>query len=249
MPIIGLRRSSESPSPVMKSLVTDSAQRANSDNGRDHGQPLLQASLPIREVQHQIASAPLFENSPKSGTTISRTEEQQSSEQVLKGVTNTICNETRAAKCRFLGDMCKFPTYSILLSPCIADFPWVADDLLSGHGVSEFLRDPKDWLRSRDANATSVGTSATPRTGRKTKIVLVDRRRKDATLAFLQSIEAAQLRRRNGKREYVPVYDWRVLEAIRDEERKLYTKKRKPEQQFELNHHTSIWRRFWVGLA
>ncbi|KAL2157585.1 hypothetical protein VTH06DRAFT_5963 [Thermothelomyces fergusii] len=201
----------------------------------------------------------IFANLPSSGAARCGRVEWRSSEQALEGATNKKGNETSLAKCHFLGDLCKLRTYSILLSPCIANFPWVTDDLLSGHGVSEFLRDPRDWLRPDDASATPVGTTTssasaahgigTPGARRRTKIVLVDRRRRDATLAFLQSIEAAQLKRRNGEREYVPVYDWRVLEAVRDEERKLYNNKWKPGRQFELDHHASIWRRFWVGLA
>ncbi|KAL2191160.1 hypothetical protein L209DRAFT_39157 [Thermothelomyces heterothallicus CBS 203.75] len=256
LPVLGPSRSSGSHPPTMRSLAAGSVQQADSGSRRDPDRSPLQVSPLFHEAQPRFVSPSLPASSLKSGAPKSGGVGCRSSEQAFEGATHKRSNETSLAKCHFLGDMCKFHTYSILLSPCIANFPWVTDDLLSGHGVSEFLRDPKDWLRSQDASATPVGTSAsaptsisTPNTRRKTKIVLVDRRRREATLAFLQSIEAAQLKRRNGEREYVPVYDWRVLEAIRDEERKLYNNKWKPERQCELNHHTSIWRRFWVGLA
>ncbi|KAK4103998.1 hypothetical protein N658DRAFT_504807 [Parathielavia hyrcaniae] len=145
-------------------------------------------------------------------------------------------SNTAAARCLLFPDTCKIPTYSILLSPCVAGFPWVTDDLLSGHGVAKFLRDPREWLDSKQD-------------GSRKKVVLVDARRKEATVTFLQSIEAARLRRDNGEREYVPVYHWKALEAIREEELKYSRNKWRPGSQFSLNGSSSLWRRFWVGLA
>jgi DNA ligase-4 len=156
--------------------------------------------------------------------------------------------ETTGAKCPLFPDSCKIPTYSILLSPCVADFPWVTDDLLSCHGVAEFLREPKEWLdNNQDENGNTSQQNSTAR--HRKKLVLVDARRKEATVAFLQSIEAAQLKRSNGEREYVPVYHWKVLEAIRDEEMRYSRNKWKLGSQFSMNGSSSLWRRFWVGLA
>ena len=157
--------------------------------------------------------------------------------------------EPAQEKCRHFPDTCKFPTYSIILSPCIADFPWVADDLLSSHGVAEFLRDPKEWLTPSTQPLGTPSSFAASNISRRTKIALVDTRRKEATVAFLQSIEAAGLKRRNGEREYVPIYDWRVLETIREEERKHACNKWKLGTRFDLSGQGSVWRRFWVGLA
>ncbi len=170
-----------------------------------------------------------------------------------------------SGKCLCFPDSCKLPSYSILLSPCIADFPWVADDLLSGHGVTEFLRDPKEWLADTPQPTTpgSTSTAAPPSTTtttstshrrrHKPKIALVDPRRREATVASLQSIEAAGLTRRGSggvrEREYVPVYDWRVLEAIREEEQRYSRKGLKVGTKFEVNGVGSLWRGFWVGLA
>ncbi|KAK3308766.1 uncharacterized protein B0T15DRAFT_483355 [Chaetomium strumarium] len=165
-------------------------------------------------------------------------------------------------------------------------FPWVTEDLLSCHGVTDFIRGPKEWLldnpnqqhqhlaaqakshlptssgkitsasvsASASAPSSTTTTTTTTITGtgtntrrRRRKIVLVDARRREATVAFLQTIEAAQLERSNGEREYVAVYDWRVLESIREEERKCERNGWAPGTRFGLN--SSLWRRFWVGLA
>ena len=157
--------------------------------------------------------------------------------------------EPAQEKCRHFPDTCKLSTYSIILSPCIANFPWVTHDLLSFHGVAEFLRDPKEWLTASTQPPGSSSSSTAPKGNRRTKIALVDTRRKEATVAFLQSIEAAGLKRRNGEREYVPIYDWRVLEAIREEERKHVENKWKLGMRFDLCSQGSVWKRFWVGLA
>jgi DNA ligase-4 len=123
--------------------------------------------------------------------------------------------------------------------------------------VTGFLRDPKEWhnttptpsntstptLSDTDANTASSNAH------RRTKIILVDTRRKEATVAFLQSVEAAGLKRRNGEREYVPIYDWRVLEKVREEEQRCSRNKWRPGTEFDLNSSKSLWRRFWVGLA
>jgi DNA ligase-4 len=155
---------------------------------------------------------------------------------------------TTAAKCPLFPDTCKIPTYSILLSPCVADFPWVTDDLLSCHGVTEFLRDPKEWLNNNQDDNDTTNRSNSSYHHRK-KLVLVDGRRREATVAFLESIEAAQLKRSNGERQYVPVYHWKVLEAIRDEEMRYSRNKWKLGREFNVNGSSSLWRQFWVGLA
>jgi DNA ligase-4 len=169
--------------------------------------------------------------------------------------------DTTARKCSFLPDSCKLSTFSILLSPCISDFPWVTNDLLSCHGVKDFIRNPKEWLDNPSPTVepaaqipTSTSSSAHPNptstpNRRRKKIVLIDARRKEASEAFLQSIQDAGLKRPNGDREYVPIYDWRVLEDLRDGERKCGLDGHRPGARFDVSSGQSIWRRFWVGLA
>lgn len=166
-------------------------------------------------------------------------------------------SELTVVKCNLLPDECNFHGYSILLSPCIADFPWVTEDHLSCHGVTQFLRDPKEWLNDQpsasvqisSSTSTSASRPSTGSTPRRTKIVLVDARRREATTAFLQSIEAAQLKRSNGEREYVPVYDWRALEEIKKEEQKCGRNGQRAGRKLDLSSSHSVWRPFWVGLV
>ncbi|KAL2262207.1 hypothetical protein VTK26DRAFT_2126 [Humicola hyalothermophila] len=161
-------------------------------------------------------------------------------------------------KCRYLPESCKLATFSILLSPCIADFPWVTEDLLFCHGVTDFIRDPKTWRDAQQtttvkpenqASSNTTGSVSAGGSRRRKKIVLVDARRREATEAFLRSIESLQLKRRNGDREYVAVYDWRVLESLWDEERKCSVNGESVGSRFDLANPHGSWRRFWVGLV
>lgn len=197
----------------------------------------MQTSASFHEGPSQSFTAQPSAKPTSSGSATFREVESQPSQPPAE-----LPTESSSGKCRHLPEFCKFTTYSIILSPCVADFPWVADDLLSSHGVTEFLRYPKEWLN--DQNATAPGS-----TRRKRKIALVDTRRREATVAFLRSIEAAQLKRRNGDREYVPVYDWRVLEKIREDEQKYSRNRWKPGTRFDITSPQGIWKRFWVGLA
>ncbi len=230
-----------------------------------------QANLPVPRLASSI-SMPQTESQGKQSGDVSLS--MQTSVSFCEGPTNSLTASTPSqinnnpartdepspqpcgtptepahGKCRHFPDTCKFPTYSIILSPCIANFPWVTDDLLSSHGVAEFLRDPKEWLTASTQPPGGSSSSTAANSSRRMKIALVDTRRKEATVAFLQSIEAAGLKRRNGEREYVPIYDWRVLETIREEERKYAGNKWKLGARFDPSGQGSVWRRFWVGLA
>lgn len=241
------------PMPDLSSSV--SMHQPNSQNTQaGDARPIMQASVSFHGGPSQSFSAPPPTDQEDSSSVTTQAASPRPSNQPSDEPA-----ETSVRTCRLLPHSCKLPVYSIMLSPCIADFPWVAEDLLSCHGVTGFLRDPKEWLnnnqRATSTHNPSVTLTPAPSetnsgtTHRPRKIVLVDARRKEATVAFLQSIEAAKLKRRNGEREYVPVYDWRVLEAIREEEQKCNRNHWKPGSEFDLNSSRSVWKRFWVGLA
>jgi DNA ligase-4 len=249
------RRNTEGDVPVARLSSSVSMHQASSHNkqlGTIDDRPTLQAAASFHAGPSQSFAAPAPPVQAGGDSARTSTTDAQPSNQPSNQPT-----ETATGTCSFLPGSCRLLTYSILLSPCIADFPWVAEDLLSCHGVTGFLRDPKEWhnttptpsntstptLSDTDANTASSNAH------RRTKIILVDTRRKEATVAFLQSVEAAGLKRRNGEREYVPIYDWRVLEKVREEEQRCRRNKWRPGTEFDLNSSKSLWRRFWVGLA
>jgi DNA ligase-4 len=249
------RRNTEGDVPVARLSSSVSMHQASSHNkqlGTIDDRPTLQAAASFHEGPSQSLAAPAPPVQAGGDSARTSTTDAQPSNQPSNQPT-----ETATGTCSFLPGSCKLLTYSILLSPCIADFPWVAEDLLSCHGVTGFLRDPKEWHNttptpsntSTPAPSDTNTNTASSNAHRRTKIILVDTRRKEATVAFLQSVEAAGLKRRNGEREYVPIYDWRVLEKVREEEQRCSRNKWRPGTEFDLNSSKSLWRRFWVGLA
>lgn len=229
------RRHSTAHLPMPRSSTSTSMRRSYSENKdggeRDSAQCSVQSSQSFYET---VAPVPVA--SPPF------TEVNTASTEKNPPRPSTVSPDTNPGRCRYLPASCKLSTYSFLLSPCISDFPWVAEDLLSAHGVTDFIRDPKAWLEKSSSTADTTNR-------RRRKIALVDARRREATDAFLHSIQDAKLTRRNGEREYVPVYDWRVLETLMEEERKCGHKRERAGARFDVASGQSIWRRFWVGLA
>jgi DNA ligase-4 len=154
--------------------------------------------------------------------------------------------KTSSPCCTIAGHQCALVNCSVLLSPCISSYAWLTDDLLRRHGISDPLLDARVWSNGElqthkgSGDCGSATTQATPgRTRRRVrKICLVESRRKEATEAFLQKIKAADLRKRGGEREWVAVYDWRVLECITEQEEKENSLRGK-----------DPWRRYYVGIA
>ncbi|KAI1096684.1 hypothetical protein F5B19DRAFT_434032 [Rostrohypoxylon terebratum] len=150
--------------------------------------------------------------------------------------------QQRAAKCCSLaGNKCALKNCSILLSPYIAQYPWVTENLLGEHGVRDFIVDPQTWnqMPAPQSSASKWDESSQKmRKIRSRKICLVESRRSDATQAFYGKIEAAGLKKKNGERAWVGIYDWRILEDLSD----LESGKTKPEG-------IDPWRKHYVGIA
>lgn len=113
-----------------------------------------------------------------------------------------------ATPCGFAGSVCALANAHVLLSPCIANMPLLTEDLLPAHGVSGVFTDIPSWLASL------------PTRRRHRRLVLVERHRSVATSAFLRELESRPLGGRVGRTGVVLAYDWRLLEAITEEERR-----------------------------
>lgn len=140
------------------------------------------------------------------------------------------------AGCDYLGKNCVFYGKAFLLSPCVANMPYLTEDLLAAHGAQDTYTDIATWHQARCARRT---------------IVLVEGRRKseDTKTAFLKEIEAVARTLPNGAKERVEILDWRVLEeALAAEETQDATE---TTQGAPLDRHRvrEMWRKHWVGLA
>ncbi|KXH59207.1 ATP dependent DNA ligase domain-containing protein [Colletotrichum salicis] len=156
-------------------------------------------------------------------------------------------------KCQYAGDNCLFADTIVLLAPCIAHQPWVTENLLPLHGIHEWTADTQDWIASTDTTTSSssssisltpASTSATSRSRRKRprKICFVEHNRREATKTLMRRLESNPVHTPSGRREYVEVYDWRLLEDVTALEKVLKGSKPSKEQP-------DPKRKWWVGLA
>lgn len=117
-------------------------------------------------------------------------------------------DDSPTSTCPYAGDRCTFANKSILLSPCIAGYAWVTETLLEEkHGITRYITDPVEWTKKEGGKRKRPAARAR-------KICLVEIRREEATEAFLAKIKETNLQRKNGQRELVAVYDWRILEKV-----------------------------------
>ena len=141
--------------------------------------------------------------------------------------------------CLTKGDECLLQDCVVLLSPCIATMPYVTDDLLQRHGVTHFVTRPEDWAGRVTYTRLESGVARYPETHLR-KICFVEARREGPTREFMRRIEEANVRVADGTREWVTVYDWRVLEAI---------------LALEMGDKScfagfpSVWRKFVIGMV
>ncbi|KAI1433373.1 hypothetical protein GGR50DRAFT_669390 [Xylaria sp. CBS 124048] len=174
-------------------------------------------------------------------------------------------SESEAGSCSLVGHKCALANCSVLLSPCISGYALITDDLLARHGITAPVLDLREWdTRTADIqvnksisempassfpSTTSTPSQSSPANiptpafsgSKQRKICLVESKRKDATENFFTQIRDANLRRKDGKRERVTAYDWRVLESITEFEEGSKSK--------TSSRGTDPWRRFYVGVV
>lgn len=145
--------------------------------------------------------------------------------------------------CRHASATCALAEFFVLLSPCVASMPLLTEDLLPSHGIAAVFTDIPSWLASASLRMRP------PR--RQPRVVLVERRRAEATRGFLAELQAEPLKGRHGRPEVLVAYDWRLLEAITDEEKALHrsdggsTRQRKGTGA----HAKALWGKYYVGMC
>ncbi|KAK0719894.1 hypothetical protein B0H67DRAFT_599510 [Lasiosphaeris hirsuta] len=239
------RRNKDSGVPVSRLVGVNSMYQPNLETG--YIGPLirvratLQASLSFHGSVSGFPPIPPSATRRASGSSISNTRSLY--------ITPTQVAETLERKCRYLDNSCTLSGFSFLLSPCISGYLLVTEDLLGFHAITDFARDPKEWC---DCSAVREKGSVTPSSSdpgaikrpKPKKIVLVDKRRKEATAVFLARIREAGLMHSNGRKEYVPVYDWRVLDTLKEEEEESGKRGKISGPRFE-----AIWRKSFIALV
>ena len=98
----------------------------------------------------------------------------------------------------------------LYLAPCIAQCPWIAEDLTLAHGIfsTHFL---DQWARERGFDADSADDSVVYESqsyANLQKVVLLETRREKASMRVVQEVLDLELR------ETVMLWDWRLLEDM-----------------------------------
>lgn len=145
--------------------------------------------------------------------------------------------------CLHAGATCALANFLVLLSPCVASMPLLTEDLLPNHGIAAVFSDIPSWLATASLQTTV--------TRKQPRVVLVERRRAEATKEFLGRLQAEPLKGRHGRPEVVIVYDWRILEAITDEEKALRRSDGTGTRQKSGTgaHAKALWSKYYVGLC
>jgi DNA ligase N terminus len=111
-----------------------------------------------------------------------------------------------AGTCKWTAHVCPLSKYLFILGPLISKDPYISEELLGWHGCR--------YTSSLRALTHPSFQSRCSRTGKSSnKIALVETREKEITVDFLKRIRQLNLTRK-GKREWIEVYDWRLLEYI-----------------------------------
>lgn len=145
--------------------------------------------------------------------------------------------------CRYAGSSCVLANRLVLLSPCVASIPWLTEDLLPRHAAVAVFADIDSWRA-----AASLRSNASRRHA---GVVLVERRRIQATRAFLSDLQTNPIMDRNGVPLQIIAYDWRLLEAVNEEEKA----RRKVDGQGRCQRRSNeartqdLCNRYYVGLC
>lgn len=150
-------------------------------------------------------------------------------------------DEQLPSLCEHLGTKCHMHNCDVMLSPCVRDHRYLVEDLLPAHGITEWHTDPLQWAQDAETGisfqersppredvpelALPLVQAQTLQQRRPRKICFVESSRLQQTVEFVDQITRLELQRLDGHREHVEIFDWRVLEFLRDEEKATVEKK------------------------
>jgi hypothetical protein len=196
---------------------------------------ILQPTPPV--TTSVTVSSAVYNNAPRTGPSRSsgtKATDSTSLEESPPGLKSSGRLTTQGfingrGKCQLTKKTCPLASCLFIIAPCIATTPWLIENLLPWHGVS--------FITSLQALLDPTLPRRCPQTGKKfRKIILVETNRPEKTAQFLKRIGNLNLRTPQGKKQWVEVFDWRILECIA-----------KVDQGKELTYDP--WRRCWIGAV
>ncbi|ETS03002.1 hypothetical protein M419DRAFT_97984 [Trichoderma reesei RUT C-30] len=141
-------------------------------------------------------------------------------------------------QCKYAGLECQLTDRLILLPNYFSDLKDV-EPLFRAHGLANIIRDAEAWIQNDAVDTCPLANSQTGRN----KILFVDTVNKEAeTKALLSKLEDVRESISEERREWISVFDWRVLHHLAIFEDAETTKK-----YYDGFHDP--WRRWYSGLV
>lgn len=145
--------------------------------------------------------------------------------------------ETRIG-CQYAGPSCQLANRLILLPLYLSNFEEF-EPLLQAHGVSNMVKDAEAWIKT---NATNISLLPDGQAG-PNKILFVDSIEKELeTKALLSKLEKIREDIPEERREWISIFDWRVLNHLT-----IYEDEEKTKKYYDGFHDP--WRRWYCGLV
>ena len=133
--------------------------------------------------------------------------------------------------CVLTHHVCPLTNCIFLLASSIASLPLLIQRLLPWHGAR--------YVLTLEAFSSPSIPRRCPRTSKKIrKLVLIESRSTDESVEFMKSIDALELKRPCGKKEWVEVYDYRLLEMVA-----------KVDLGIDKGSGYNPWQKFWIGAV
>ncbi|UKZ46184.1 hypothetical protein TrVGV298_000383 [Trichoderma virens] len=165
-----------------------------------------------------------------------RHDDEQNRKPPSEGSEETGAEETGAG-CQYAGPECQLANRLILLPSYFRNIE-EAEPLFRTHGLSNIVRDAEAWIKNDTADSSQISDSQTGRN----KILFVDTVKKEQeTKTLLSNLESIREKIPEEKREWISVFDWRVLNHLAIYEDAETTKK-----YYDGFHDP--WRRWYSGL-
>ncbi|KAL7945447.1 hypothetical protein V8C42DRAFT_323185 [Trichoderma barbatum] len=147
-------------------------------------------------------------------------------------------SEETGARCQYAGFECQLANRLILLPSYFRNIEEV-EPLFQAHGLSSIVRDAEAWIKTHAADSTPLSDSQAGRN----KILFVDTVEKEQeTKTLLSKLEGIRETIPEESREWISVFDWRVLNHLAIYEDTETTKK-----YYDGFHDP--WRRWYSGLV
>lgn len=196
--------------------------------------PLNDNAIVIPDSEDEDDDADDDDNVTVSSSPLARGDNERNDD---KGYPNQDVKEA-ATSCQYARSKCQLANRLILLPSCLSDIKELKP-VLRAHGISNVVSDAETWIKE---DAASIALLPDGQTG-PNKILFVDSVEKEPeTKALLSKLEDIRETILEERREWISIYDWRVLNHLA-----IYEDEENTKKYYDGFHDP--WRRWYCGLV